>query len=445
MAKSAQGCLLHLERDSWRIVACDGTDVSGHQFAPNDLLEQPNFIVETLAGLGLVGQPVVLGLSSAWCLAVTVPVASPQMLRKRTAMRYSLEEWIPWSAEDFVVDYIGHQSSACMVAVRIEPLRSFLRALEELDVTIAVVCPTAILAVSDLLSSAAKLPPNITLAWHHEQHIEVFTINNGRLYRWSRCECSGESIARELDVQAQASDNALPLVLLDVEPELAEDLQRRGLQIEGQRDDNLLETADCIAKSVSIGHQEALLDLKRDELAGIQSIKRFAKQFARLQFAAALILILITAGFWLRGNLYQEAIVDVEAALAEVHMKLFPNKEVPQDVHTSVNREFRQLQGTHTVSSDLPTRVDASAILQNLLSTLPKDLRFRLPEIQIEEGRISLGGEVRSNADADKIAAALRQGGFMVESPKTQRLAEQGFSVRLSAKPINASPGKVNK
>jgi hypothetical protein len=443
MSQNLQSCLLHLERDSWRIVAGEGTEASGHQFAPSDLLEQPELIVQALSDLDLAGQPVVVGLGSAWCVAVTVPVASPQMLRKRTAMRYLLEEWIPWSAEDFVVDYIGQQSSAFMVAVRLEPLRSFLRALEDLDVTITTVSPTAILAVSDLLNSAAKLPSDITLAWQHDQHIEVFTINHGRLHRWSRCECSGEAVARELQVQAE--DNTLPHVFVDIEPELAVELQQRGLKIEGQRDDNLLEAADRIAKSVSIGHQDALLDLKRDELAGTQPTKRFAKEFARLQLATAVVLILIAVGFWLRGNLYQEAIVDVEAELAEIHMKLFPNKEVPPDVVAAVNREFQQLQGTRSISSELPVRADASAVLQNLLSTLPKDLRFRLPEIQIEEGRISLGGEVRSNADADKIAAALRQGGFTVESPKTQRLSDQGFTIRLTAKPSGASPGKVNR
>jgi len=39
---------------------------------------------------------------------------------------------------------------------------------------------------------------------------------------------------------------------------------------------------------------------------------------------------------------------------------------------------------------------------------LPTDLRFRLPEIRIEQQRLTLGDEVRSNADADLIAGALR-------------------------------------
>jgi hypothetical protein len=69
-----------------------------------------------------------------------------------------------------------------------------------------------------------------------------------------------------------------------------------------------------------------------------------------------------------------------------------------------------------------------------------------LPEIQIEAEHISLGGEVRSNTDADKIADGLRQGGFTVESPKTQRLADKGFSVRLSARPAaNTRTAKKNR
>ena len=61
-------------------------------------------------------------------------------------------------------------------------------------------------------------------------------------------------------------------------------------------------------------------------------------------------------------------------------------------------------------------------------------MRFRLPEIRIEQDRVTLGGEVRSNADADKIATALRTHGFTVNPPRTQRLADKGFGVRLQAR-----------
>ncbi len=72
-------------------------------------------------------------------------------------------------------------------------------------------------------------------------------------------------------------------------------------------------------------------------------------------------------------------------------------------------------------------------VLENVLQHLPSELRFRLPEIRIEQNRLTLGGEVRSNADADQIAAALRSHGFTVDPPRTQRLADKGFGVRLQA------------
>jgi hypothetical protein len=67
-----------------------------------------------------------------------------------------------------------------------------------------------------------------------------------------------------------------------------------------------------------------------------------------------------------------------------------------------------------------------------------------VPEIRIEGGGVYLSGEVRSNADADRIVGALRHLGFEVQPPRTQRLAEQGFTVRVAASQ-SAANGKAKK
>lgn len=435
MAKQLKSCLLHLGRDSWQIFHDDFDDNELKQFAPSELLDQPKLIAERLTELGWANHPIVIGLSSEWCLAATVSVPSPQLLRKPSAMRYHLEQWIPWTAEEYVCDYIGHQTTAFMVAVRIEPLLGFLQSLEELGLQIVAICPMAILGIAEFVDTQRALPAEASLLWQNGQHVEIFSYQNSKLYSWSRCSSSVDDISRNLKVEAESSGSTKSLVLVDLQPEIVDHLRQQGFEIQTEAEVRLIDTARRMADRIVAGSCEPPFDLRKDELAGVRPTQRLGKEIKRLKLAAAMMLILLTAGLWLRGNGYQESITEVESELATIHAQVFPGKENKGDVRAEIDREFRQLQGTRSVNSGLPDHSDASMVLQRLLTALPADMRYRLPEVQIEEGRISLGGEVRSNTDADKIAGSLRQNGFTVESPKTQRLADNGFSIRLSVRP----------
>ena len=66
--------------------------------------------------------------------------------------------------------------------------------------------------------------------------------------------------------------------------------------------------------------------------------------------------------------------------------------------------------------------------LRDLLTRLPADVRYRVLEIRLDQGRFTLEGQVNSHGDADAIAAGLREGGkgraFSVELPRTEQPAD---------------------
>lgn len=441
-----RGCLIQVMPDSWQVFCEEMPDSDCVRFAPAELLAQPEHIAAYLRDHALADAPVVLGLSRDMCLAVTVPVPSPQLLRKRTAMRYHLEEWIPWSAEDYVVDYVGHANKAFLVATTIEPLRAFLKALEELDVVIIAICPTALLVAAEYLSEIRELPDRCLLAWQNSDRFELLAIENRQPTEWISCATTPQELAREVQVLTSRLGETWPVFLLGNDSLVSEQLTQMGLEVQGQAYENPLMAARVFATKIIAGVVEPPLDLKRDELTGTHPTQKFGKQLGRLQLAAAALILLLTAGLWLRGNIYEQALADIEATLAEVYLGLFPGTEVPSNVRAAIDSEFRQLQATRSADSGLPGSNHADRVLQQVLAALPPDLRFRLPEIQIEGDRISLGGEVRANADADKIADSLRQAGFTVEAPKTQRLSEKGFSLRLSAKTsANLKPARQQR
>jgi hypothetical protein len=83
-------------------------------------------------------------------------------------------------------------------------------------------------------------------------------------------------------------------------------------------------------------------------------------------------------------------------------------------------------------TTDLPRRESALIPLLNILRSLPKNVRYRFPEIRIEQNTIRLDGQLQVHGDAELVATALEDGGFAVETPGTQQTGGSGVAVRLS-------------
>ena len=111
--------------------------------------------------------PLILALPSSACLAATVSTDGLLRQRRREALSYRLEEALPLDAENYVADFApaGSTSEALGVAVEVDPLRLLIEALEARGLTIAHVCPTALLLhVACPLESSPLPPPDVSLA-----------------------------------------------------------------------------------------------------------------------------------------------------------------------------------------------------------------------------------------------------------------------------------------
>jgi len=433
---STQGYyLLHLEKSAWQLCGMGTSDKAPQPkqtFAADALHEQSSPIIAALAEAGQLGKPLVLGLDANWCLAATIDVPSPQMLRKPQLLHYQLEESIPWSAEEYVSDYIGHHSQAFLVAVRHRELAELLKSLEAEGIVVAAIVPTTLLAVAKHLGEESLA--DHVLLWQEGNHVDIVTICQEQPWRWSRVPADPAEITRHLQQEqlTHAATGAfytrgLASDILNVLTQLEFDLHELPAVAQS-------EAASKTSQEILAGQLEPSINLRQGELAGERHFQMLSKELRFLKMAAFILLLSIGGWFWLRGGQYQAATVKVHTQLAQTYQGLFPNsRKIPQQVGAAIDKEYRQLRGTRAPDSELPHPVAADLVLEKILQHLPADLRFRLPEIRIEQHRLTLGGEIRSNADADKIAAALRSHGFSVDPPRTQRLTGKGFGVRLQA------------
>ncbi len=432
--------LLHLEKTAWQLYGTgagidDKVTQQKHTFAADAILEQSSLIIAALAEAGQLGKPLVLGLDANWCLAATIDVSTPQMLRKPQLLHYQLEESIPWSAEEYVSDCIGHHSQAFSVAVRHQELAGLLKMLEAEDVVIVAVAPTTLLAVADHLREESLA--DHVLLWQEGNHVDIVIVRQGQPWQWSRVPADPAEITRHLQQEQLTRTTSEAFYTRGLSAEICAALFQLELDLHELPAVVQSKAASKTSQAVLAGQHEPSIDLRQGELGGEHRYQVLSKELGRLKIAAALLLIGIGIWFWLRSGQYQEATVKVRTQLAQTYQGLFPNsRKIPQRVGAAIDKEYRQLHGTRAPNAKLPHAVAVDLVLENVLRHLPADLRFRLPEIRIEQQRLTLGGEVRSNADADKVAAALRSHGFTVDPPRTQRLAEKGFGVRLQAEVV---------
>lgn len=440
---STRAWLLLLERDSWRIIDSispeDGSE--SVEFSPGELPDQASGIIEQLKDRGhMPGAPLFIGLDSSECLSPTVAIPTPQLLRKPQALHYHLEQWIPWSAEEYVVDVVGHRDQAFTVAYRHETISELLEALTAEDISVPVIAPVALLAL-DASSSAETLSGGCLLYCQQGDHVDVFELKEGKLFGWAYLPSEPIAVCQH-HLQRLLQFGELPSCAQNLSPEILAAWDSQGIEYTKLTPQDQQSAAIHCCTKLAAGDCEPLVNLRTGELAAPLPFQATKREFSRVKVAVMLLLISLATLFWQQRNQYVSAKQDLDREIAEVHQSLFPGQPVPERPAVAIRKEYRRLQGTRAPSSDLPVPVSADLVLARLLEAFPDKMRYRFTEIRIERSSIYLAGEVRSNADADRVATTLRSQEFEVSPPRTQRLDEKGFSLRLDGKAKHSKKAK---
>lgn len=423
----------------WRAAAVSGEEIRWAESPPP---EPPEFskppndpkiasdevvagISELLRELGYDGSPVVLGLASSWCVCATIESSGSASRRlSHDALRYQLEDKLPLEIEHVVTDFLPEPDETAAeggqrlgVCAEIDRLRPFIKSLDKAGITIDVVTPTALLAVSDAdEASGAYLIES-------DDSFDLVTLESGVPVAWSRHE------------DARSWERAAAIDGVEPQPLAAP-----------------FESAAHTAARILDESEPAPCNLLRDALAPGSRWDRLRTPI-RYAAAAAMVFLATASALMLhRANQYDAMAHGDQAAQVTVFTQTLPETRVPSDPLGRLRVEHRKKVGlsraTGNGSGDhsggvLDRLVRSSALhdLSRLLESLPTDRRYRVLEIQIEPDRVHIDGQARELADPDAIAQAIRNGGFTVNPPHTERLPQRGVSFVLSATPGSPTPG----
>jgi hypothetical protein len=387
-------------------------------------------VANALKGLGYDGEPVVIGLSSNDCLPVTAKSSELSAAGDRQAFLYQLEEFLPLAAEEMVADYQLSQDRVFAVAGQLASLLEFVSELEEYQIPVQSIAPIAIMATQQL-GKESKGVNRLTI-WFHDDKLELFFAANSKPVRW--VTTSPAELALELRAAEHQGYEFSEILVCGCPADVELSIQR---QVEGEaecREDDYYETAARFGSRVIKGVAEPLIELRRDGLAPADRYGPIRGWIRATMAMAAIMCGAAIAGMAYQGWRFQELASRVTAEQETVFKRLFPDAKVPRGVRSRLQSEYNKVAGQSGQSADLPPVVSATDVMGLVLESLPNNQRLMIHQLRVEERNVSMNGLVRNFAAAEAIATALRESGFDVEPPKSDRVDSKTVTFRITAK-----------
>jgi hypothetical protein len=134
-----------------------------------------------------------------------------------------------------------------------------------------------------------------------------------------------------------------------------------------------------------------------------------------------------------RGHRYQQIADGLRRQQEVAFRAALPGQPVPVGITSRLAGEDRRLLGVAGDAPELPAGRSALPHLHDLLTRVPPDVRLRVLEVRIDDGKLIVDGQARTHGDAEALAVSLRRdGAFVVDEPRTEQLGEGGVSFTLA-------------
>jgi hypothetical protein len=423
-----------------------GNGVASFVAAADDKTTLAQAISKVLVEQEYDAQPILLALKSTDVLSVTLP---PDSSANRQAMIYELEDFFPIPAERFVADFFSHERGRFAGVIDSEKFLPLLDELAMQKILIQAIVPLSFLVVQYLTQRPITIDDGIRcVIWSYHQEpvlddgrIELFLLTpEGLPLSWHLLDSKPESLRRALEAEIFIRDVNLSVDSLHLSDDLQKTLETIPRLTLATNEPETNEESGDLLLLILAKQSEAILSRKkrpwwdfcREQLSmrGVDTVLGKSVKmvlWGSVALAAALCLVLFVRMYQFDRLAYQYR-QEQEIAFREA----LPDQTLQTGFRNRLKSEYVKMSAQRENTSELPERESVLMPLLNILRTLPKTVRFRFPEIRIDQNAIRLDGQLQVHGDAELIATALEDGGFAVEPPSTQQTGSSGVAVRLS-------------
>ncbi|MCD0458792.1 type II secretion system protein GspL [Roseiconus lacunae] len=360
----------------------------------------------------------VLALHSNECYGVDAAIPEGVDGRDRTAIRYELERLLPIDAEEFTCDYhvTGDRKQIFAIAIETRRWSVLVDALGAEGFEVVAIVPESLLITQSIITlPELQFPIRIGIV-QSDGCFETIDVDADKLViRWKSYS--------SVELWKRCSD-------FDSERD-------RGWVIVGRHQAmTTLANAKSISRPPShlIGHAVQLacegklapsLNLRCGDLAPEDSLHAIRTPLRWLGLSAVICLLAVWAGSWYRGSRYERELAAIDQQQRQAFKDAFPRQRVPVLLMRTVRNEHARAIGSRGIQSvNLP--ISAAAVLRDLFDSLERagerDARFRVLEMQINDGECSLTVRAASAIQIGILASEMENVGFQVTPPASEQI-----------------------
>ncbi|MDR3198688.1 MAG: hypothetical protein LBU34_12545 [Planctomycetaceae bacterium] len=384
-------------------------------------------------------EPVLLAPCSHDVLTVSLPADSSA---NRQAMIYELEEYVPIPAEQFTADFLQHDQGRFAGIIDHQKLLLFLDELSTYQILIQDIVPYSILVAQYLVQQLKNSENKIrSLIWtfddeFFDNRIEFFLLRpDGLPISWQLLDKTPEALHRALTLEIQTRDIDIEVASIHLPDELRQIIEiiPRVKLAENIESENIFQQAIVRQSQLILARkQKAWWNFCRDQLTMRGTDRVLGKSIRTLLWGTAAFFAALCLVFFVRGFQYSRLETQFRQEQEKAFREALPEQKIQTGFRTRLESEYKKMSAQRENTADLPQRESVLIPLLKVLQSLPPKVRYRFPEIRIEQNDIRLDGQLQVHGDAEIIATALENGGFAVEPPSTQQTGSNGVSVRIT-------------
>ncbi|MCC9599467.1 hypothetical protein LOC67_02760 [Stieleria sp. JC731] len=410
------GCIVRQELSNWYL-SCQ----SDEAVLPNDASAEriAATLRELIEGAETKPSRCVVALHSCEAFAAKLNLADGFDSTDYQSVRYELERVLPLDAEQTTCDYNvdDTRQNAFCIAIETHRLRPLVDALQLHGIDVVAIVPTSLLIAKSICEQPTASFPIRLIIRQEDGVLEDLLIDAKKRCRdWKRYA----SVDLWERLSTLATDPALPVMLVGKR-------HRSGLLSSAtpiaQPVSQLIDEA---AQSVMQGRLAPCLNLRREDLGPADPLHAIRRSLRLVAMTAVVFLIVIIAASWYRGQRIEVQLRDIQQIQNKAFAETFPDRRVPTLIMRTVRREHQHSLGSRGSgqSVDLPT--PAAKVLRDLYRGFKvaeeKRARFRILDLNIENGDCSFTVRAASAIQIGIIANSLEQSGFEVSPPASEQI-----------------------
>ncbi len=432
---TASFVLMMDEQARWHVARVEGEQVLLRELAVEGEAAIAS-LTDVLREMGYRKQGVVLGLPTKMVFSSSIECEAALRKQRRDAMLFQLEEQFPMDIETLTVDFLPPVGGRRLgVAVETARVQALMELLAGADIETVSICPTALLALREICRAG---DPGEYALMQLNGRVEIMHLQQSLCVEWFNVPLEAEAIVRTIradQLSQPSAASSIPATILPAEGWALAEIEAAGLKARPGPTEPILMLAARAAGRGASGDRTALIELRRDALAVANPWMRHAG-LVQATFAGCMILLVaMAASFWWQGQRYDQVARQNCLGQQQVFEELYPNTRVPLTVKRRLESEWQRLAGIRGMG-EIPRLVPAVDCLRQVLEGLPATVRLRVHELRVSQNEILIEGQARTHTDAEDIHHSLTAMGFIIDPPRTERLASGAVAFTLLGKPI---------